>query len=383
MREDIMARGDRPLYQQAKLDLERLIRSKCRPGDRLPSERELREEYRLSSTTVRRALKEHEKDGLIYRHAGLGTFVARLTKAPRLLLMVAGYDGSAWREKGSAIFGQLIGGASEVAWERQASLSIKRVGTETPLHTALDALISERDFDGIILRIAGDISDTDLELLESKRFPYVIIRRQARGREISSVTINDEECAFRAVSHLTDLGHHQIGLIMGPRSVGWFRNRELGYLRALEASDLSLDPKISFSATDYTELDGYLAAKNLFSSGPRPRALFIAGSELCVGAYRAFRELGLKIPDDVAVVGSDDGSVGDKLTPPLTAVTTSLYEIGVQSAQNVLDMVEQGRFSLRTYFIDCPLIIRESCGASRSTAMTVSQGKSLLPSSST
>ena len=356
--------GNLPLYEQTMLVLQSLIKAGgLSAGDRLPSERELREKYNLSSTTVRRALLELEKAGLIYRHHGLGTFIASRKRSPRLALLVTGYDAESWRQHGSMIVGQLVGGVCEASWEHDAIVSVMHISAGLPLKPLLSAIVNDRHFDGVLLRLAGEVKHDDVEFLETKQFPYVVVRRYLPDREINCVISDWEKDGFEATDHLIRLNHRRIGLVLGPRDLGMFRDREQGYIRALKTAGLPIDPDVILSASNFTEQDGYIQTKGLFAGASPPKAILVAESLMCIGAYAALRELGLRIPEDVAVVGSDDGSVGDTLNPPLTAITTPLYDVGVEAAKLLLETMETGRISRRAVLVESRLILRESCGA--------------------
>lgn len=360
------------LYEQARLAIEGLMRSEqLKPGDRLPSERELCEMYGLSSITVRRALLELEKSGAINRHGGLGTFVAENKRALRLLTLFVGYDDRTWHGLSGIQVGPLIGGICQAAWERLALVSVVNVPATTQLRSFLAPIVADRLFDGVILRLAVEIEEEDLDFLESKRFPYVVVRRRLPGREMSCVVEDWEGCAAEATNHLLALNHRRIGVLLGPRTTYMFRAMETGYSAALAAAGVETEPGIVRSGLDFSLEQGYAMTSALCTSDSPPDALFATTATLCAGTYRALRDLKLRIPEDVAVVGWDmQGLLGETVSPPLTAITASVHTMGLRSAELLLDMVEQGHLLLQTITVPASLVVRESCGASVALART-------------
>ncbi|MDA8219387.1 MAG: GntR family transcriptional regulator [Dehalococcoidales bacterium] len=352
-----------PLHVRVRLELENAIKTGAyKEGERLPSERELCNTYQVSSSPVRRALLELERDGLICRHVGLGTFVARRCRSARLLVMTAGYQQAVWRERGGWFVGELMGGVSQVAWEHQAIVSFTDLAPSTPLHAALHAVAAQKDFDGVILRTAHDVDERALECLEEKRFPYVVVLRRIPGREMSCVTVDFERGAYEATGHLAALGYRRIGAVLGPRALSVFVERWQGYLQALREAKLPLDPSLVHETADYGERDGYTATIALMTGPVLPEALFLSHIELAPGVYSALHELGLRIPDDVALAGVDLGPWSARLVPPLTAVGARLYDVGVESARSLLRMIESGGQARQPIVVPTRLTIRASSG---------------------
>ncbi|MDQ3699977.1 MAG: GntR family transcriptional regulator, partial [Chloroflexota bacterium] len=142
-------------------------------GSVVPSERQICEQFGVSHITARRALLELQRRGLIYRQAGIGTFVAGPQRRTRLTLVFAGFDADRWQST-AGVMGDLVGGITEVAWRRHCGLDIER------LDTGLDAgdlsrLLVERETDGLLLRLAGDATPAHIALLEETRVPFVLI----------------------------------------------------------------------------------------------------------------------------------------------------------------------------------------------------------------
>jgi len=351
----------KPLYEQLKNTLRRqILEAELQPGALMPSERELCEQYEVSSTTVRRALQELVREGLVHRRAGLGTFVSPKIRR-RILLIVVGFEKPAWRER-SYFFSDLIAGIAAATWESGAIFSVVHV--DDNVESLVSSMIEEMACDGFLLRLEGDLEDEYLLPLLETGFPYVVIKRYAPHRPINCVVVDDEQVAIAATNHLIELGHTRIGLI-STQNVVHGRDRYHGYLKALESRNLDTDPSLVCLAKDYYEEYGFEAAAKLLALRDRPTAIFAASDLLAVGAYSAIEDAGLRIPEDVAVVGCADIPAAASLSPPLTTVRIPYYDLGLESTKLLLDLLCNRAQSPKKIAVEHELVVRESCGGVR------------------
>jgi LacI family transcriptional regulator len=219
---------------------------------------------------------------------------------------------------------------------------------------ALD-LLSGRRVDGLIV-LPGVIPDAHL-LRVSEELPLVVIGRSIAGIEQQCLCVDDVLAAQQATSYLLDLGHRRIAHIAGPDTHQDALNRRAGYARALDAAGLPLDNQLIVNG-DYTEQSGLLALQALFSRGVMFTAIFVANDQMAYGARLGLYRRGIRVPDDVSLVGFDDLLASAYTTPPLTTVRQPIFEIGRAAAQAVLDLIEQRPIALPNFTTD--LVIRES-----------------------
>ena len=130
--------------------------------------------------------------------------------------------------------------------------------------------------------------------------------------------------------------------------------------RALSDRGRAFDPDL-VAEGDFTEAGGYVAMQRLLSA--RPDALFAASDQLALGAWRAIREVGLRVPGDVAIVGFDDLLPSGTTRPRLTTIRQPVQRSGVEAVNLLLDIIENGLMPPRRVILDTQLVIRESCGA--------------------
>lgn len=347
------------LYRQIANELAAQIRQGDLPvGGLVPSERQVCERYGVSAITARRALQELTRQHLIYRQVGLGSFVADPARRKRLALVSAGFDMRLWQSAAGAM-GEIVGGASEVAWRHDCLLNLVRI--DQALDTAmLSRLIGEGNCDGLLLRTADDVRHEQVELLEEAGFPYVFIRRHLTRRPMSCVVPNDQAGGRLAVAHLVARGHRRIGFIAPtPRTV-LHRERLRIYQAALATHKLSREDGLIELVDTYGAEAGYRRAMRLLSLDARPSAV-IVGVAMASGVYQAAADLRLRIPEDIAVVGYGDVPEVRSLVPALTRVGFSHYETGKVAAEALLDLILGRTHGPQRLVIEPTLVAGASC----------------------
>ena len=212
---------------------------------------------------------------------------------------------------------------------------------------------------GIIL--AGTNAPNLLELLARKRIPFVVFGNNVVGNwrksDCDTVYTDDIPGAFDATRYLQGLGHRDIWFI-GNCRLPWFSRSYEGYERAMNEANLAVR-RIEIHSEDPLEV-GYLAAKSLLAGGEPVTAVFAAHDEAAQGVYKALRERGLRIPDDVSVVGCND-STASILYPPLTTLRSYAKQVGEGMVDLVVNRIEDPVRSPQRLTIPMELINRESC----------------------
>jgi LacI family transcriptional regulator len=219
--------------------------------------------------------------------------------------------------------------------------------------------ISRRQLlDGVILT-ATRKEDSLLPQLLANRVPFVLHGRHEDPR-VSFVEVDNAAGAYMAVTHLVRLGRNRIALITGPSGSLAAEDRKQGYLKALQERRLQLDESLIIHG-DFTEQSSYEAMQRVL---PRePDAVFVASDSMALGALRALREAGKRVPDDVAMVGFDDLPHAATSDPPLTTIRQPIQQTGVLAVEMLIDILENGSDPPRRVVLPTELVIRTSCGS--------------------
>lgn len=225
-------------------------------------------------------------------------------------------------------------------------------------------LLREHRVAGLIITPAHDRDNVDIFLgLQKDRIPFVLVDKYLEGLECNFVGTDDRQGAYEAVTHLIKLGHKRIAYIMGEKNASSTRDRLKGYQDALRDNNLIFDPQMIAGGDGFIEEYGYKAAQKLLALDKRPTAIFAITDMAAIGALQAITDSGLRVPEDIALIGFCDNKGSSTLSVPLTTVRQPAREIGRQAAMILLDEIENGIGEPKKIALKTELIIRRSCGA--------------------
>lgn len=220
------------------------------------------------------------------------------------------------------------------------------------------AMTRSRQADGIILmshRVPFEAGD---DLWRS--LPPIVAACEFSGcEEFPTVTVDDVRGAVDATTHLTDLGHRTIAVITGDMSTTSSRERLEGFRKAMAAAGLAVDEDLVVHG-DYSAKSGNASTELLLRAKARPSAIFCFSDELALGCMFALRRQGLRVPEDVSVVGYDDILAAGYYAPPLTTVAQPRREIGRLCANLLFDALAGDRPQGGRRIVPHRLVIRES-----------------------
>ncbi|MCY7289010.1 MAG: LacI family transcriptional regulator [Cryobacterium sp.] len=215
--------------------------------------------------------------------------------------------------------------------------------------------------DGVILAPARERSDNTVALRRAD-VPIVLLdRRLFNASDLDSVLVDSRGGARSAVEYLLSLGHRRIGLVSGPLDTTPGRERYDGYADAMEAAGIALDPAMVQSG-DFKVDSGYQAALRLLGSPANITAIFSANNLMSVGVLRALHHIGVKVPDEVSVIGFDDLELAELLSPPLSVIARPAAEQGVLAMRLLRNRIEdKGPRLAQNIILDTHLLTRGSC----------------------
>lgn len=197
-------------------------------------------------------------------------------------------------------------------------------------------LLTSRRVDGVII-LTGNIADSEV-LAVAQQQPVVITERKLEGPNVRSIDLDQKYGGYLATKHLLALGHTRIAHLAGVDNRPDAHQRYLGYLQAHEEAGVTPNPRCVVRG-NFTDKGGYLAAQKLLDSGESFTAIFCANDESALGARLALYQRGIRVPEDVSLVGFDDLPMCNYMTPPLTSVRQPVYEVGLYAAHTLLEMM--------------------------------------------
>jgi len=260
-------------------------------------------------------------------------------------------------------FPPIIRGAEEAARERGYELVLCNTDDDPERERASLRVLRERQADGLLIATSR-MADATLASVRRERFPFVLVNRGSRVAEDPAVEVNNARAAAEIVAHLVDLGHTRIAHVAGPLSTTTGAERAAGYREALRAHGLPADAALVAEAVSYSEDAGHVAAMCLLAVAPT--AIFAANDLLALGALRAAREKGLRVPADLSLVGINDIPMVGLLDPPLTTARVPQREMGELAARMLIGLVEREPVAQRHVLLDTKLVVRGSTAAPRS-----------------
>ena len=225
----------------------------------------------------------------------------------------------------------------------------------------IDLLLS-RQVDALIVASAQSTTESFCEI-ESRKIPYVLIDRRLPELKANFIGVDDEQVGFLATQHLIQSGYSRIAHIRGPElSTGIARFK--GYCNALEQSRRSVAPEYVVAETaidDSGERSGFDAMQQLLGREPRPDAVFCFNDPVAIGAMKAILSAGLRIPEDVALIGAGNILHSDLLRVGLSTVDQATADIGERAAKLALKLIEAKAYGRpKTVLLSPSLVIRES-----------------------
>lgn len=221
-------------------------------------------------------------------------------------------------------------------------------------------MLQERKVDGIIV-LTGKLADETLMEMAAK-IPVVVTGRRLSGTGLFSIDFDNSEGASLAVRHLHALGHRRVAFISGPLDHPDAAQRLQGYRAEVNLRGMEIDADL-VEVSDYQEAGGFRAMNNLLSARVQFTAVIAANDQMAYGARLALHRSGLRVPEDVSLIGFDDLPHSAFTLPPLTSVRQSVYEIGASAAKAMFDLLNKKNPPSR--LVEAELVVRESTRINR------------------
>jgi LacI family transcriptional regulator len=258
-------------------------------------------------------------------------------------------------------FPRLTQGVAQACNQHNLTLGLFILATKEDEERIFPLVSRQGLLDGIIVQTAQK-GDKLINRLISSDFPVIVAGRPFRSSGVSYIDVDNVQAAYQAVSHLIKLGYKRIGTITGMMNSTVGIDRMEGYVKALREQGWPVD-KVLIAQGDFSEQSGYSGMKKLLPA--RPEAIFAASDTMAIGAIRAAKEAGLRIPTEIAFVGFDDLPVASLSDFKLTTIRQPISQFGAQAVVTLIDLIENGIKPSRRIIMETELVIRDSCGATQ------------------
>lgn len=330
---------------------------------RVRTVKEIAAAAKVSVATVSRALqrpelvseKTRERINEVVKRLGYTpNALARNLRTSRTRLIVALLPDIA-----NPFFSEVIRGIEQVAYEKGYSVLLGETQSNLVREQAYADMVAARQVDGMITmfhRVPAIPMDG--------RLPLVNACEYVKDSAISSVYVDNVAAAESAIDYLVALGHRDIAFIAGPSSSPICVDREQGYHLALRRANIAANPALT-AVGDFSIEAGERAIEMLRAQGRTFSAVFCSNDEMAIGAMRALSSAGLRIPDDVSVVGFDDIRFSRYTTPPLTTISQPKNALGREAMTMLIEILNDPEVPPRKRVLSAELVVRGSTGPVR------------------
>jgi len=236
------------------------------------------------------------------------------------------------------------------------------VGRQFRKNGHMPRFLLERNVDGII--IAGKINDRLVEYIEDLGLPMVLVDYELPRKRVSTVLIDNRKGAQLATQHLiTAGGHRDIGFIGGDLRHPSIRERFASFKQTLKENGCSNGNEFIVDDEQDTRVrNGYSAAERILNASRKPSAILAANDAMAIGCLRYAKNRGMKVPDDLAIVGFDDIEMSSHVDPRLTTVRVFKEELGAHAVRRLIDVLQTKTQAVVTTYVPVELVVRESTG---------------------
>ncbi len=264
-------------------------------------------------------------------------------------------------DAGNPFFAGIVRGADSVAREAGLGAMVCNSAQSPEEEARYLSLFAQHRVRGVLLTPA-DASWTDLAELRRQGIPYVLVDRVGNESEVCSVSVDDTTGGALAGRHLIATGHRSIAFISGPPQLQQVRDRRAGLLMALAEAGLPPETMVELPTEHLNVAAGRDAGARLLGLEPRPTAVFCANDLLALGLLQVLFSAGIRVPDDLAIIGYDDIEFAAAAAVPLTSVRQPAATMGRMAAELLLDEIEPAgeEHVHRSVVLQPELVVRES-----------------------
>ncbi|MBO8131050.1 MAG: GntR family transcriptional regulator [Candidatus Marinimicrobia bacterium] len=355
-----------PLYKQVAEDIRsKIARGELKEGDQLEPQEILAQKYGVSMITIKKAIGDLSNEGLLLTRAGKGTFVSRKSRGVDFAKHKT--IGIVLRDFNSPYFSLIMQAVEEKASSMGINVLLSSSSNRAEKEESMINHYLEIGVGGLIIASMARIYHATpiIRKLHDEGFPYIMVS-YIDDEDIYFVGTDNEEGGYLAGVHLAKLGYRKIGYINGEVGNVVGEKRKKGFVKALEEFGIEFDSKFEFHLrlrgewNDYQS--GYEIGEYFIGLSEKPEAMFVYNDLSALGFQRALIERGIRVPEDVAIVGFDDIKRGVVAPVPLTTIHQPTDKIGEKAFEILLMRMDGKEVPVRT-ILSPYVVVRESCGA--------------------
>jgi LacI family transcriptional regulator, repressor for deo operon, udp, cdd, tsx, nupC, and nupG len=257
----------------------------------------------------------------------------------------------------NSFYSKIVKGIEDVAHSNGYNIMLCNTNLDKQREKLYLDLLKNRLADGVIF-MAPELNKKELNEI-GKQFPVVQCCEYIKGANVSHVTIDNNQAAKKMVKHLISLGHKRIAMISCKNKFVSTYEREEGYKKALEECGIAPEASL-IKYGDFTFKSGLDAMKQILNASEKPTAVFTISDMMAIGAIKAIKSWGLKVPEDIAVAGFDNVSFASMYDPALTTISQNQYALGCTAMDLLLEIIRKDIKQPQELILDHELILRES-----------------------
>lgn len=259
-------------------------------------------------------------------------------------------------------FSSVISGIEEIAYEQGFAVTISQSNDNFEKENKIAQTLFANRVDGLILSIAMETESYEhLKLFTERQIPIVFFDRVVDEINAHKIVADDFGGGYLATRHLIEQGRKRIAMIGGPLNLKIYKNRQAGYLKALDEARLQPEESLILH-NSLTREDGTQAISKLVNTDIRPDAVFCANDTTALSSVIYLQKQGIKVPEDIAIVGFSNEPFSEVVTPSISTVKQPGFEMGKKAAELLINQINQKEAPVKFETITMPteLIIRNS-----------------------
>ncbi|MDY0943251.1 LacI family DNA-binding transcriptional regulator [Priestia megaterium] len=317
----------------------------------------------LSKTTVSRVINNHsyvseEKKNLVIKAMKELNYTPN-PSARRLRGQVMTTIGVIVPRIINPFFSYLVDSIEQVAYKNGYHVLIFQSNEDKEKELAFLNLLKTKQVDGIIMTSI----ENEWSIIEPfiEYGPILLCNEYVNNANVPIVRLDQYKGAYIGVKHLLEKGHRKIGYCTGGlfAEEGKDKDRNQGYQKALQEAGIEPDPKWIF-VNQHSIEDGKKVIKKILTMEDRPTAIFTGSDEIAGGMMIEAKESGIRIPNDLAIIGFDDQPLAQMVDPKLTTIRQPIDQMGIKAMETLIDMLNNSELKVETFELPIELVVRSS-----------------------